>query len=585
MVIRKERPQKRILNIGEIEYVIYCRKSSEESWTWQQQSILDQLNACIEFANGKWLRLTERNDIFKTYFDDNSFSTRRSKQTNKYELDILSKAENVFYIVEEKSAKEPNNREKRNKLIKLVKDGKIKWIISFSPDRQARNLPEAWEIVQLLDEGYLDVKYTNFTFENNPSWRMVLGITFVISYNYSDNLWANIGRWNHWAMKRWTALWKFKHGYRINAEKYHEPDPDSFHLREKAFKMKLEGKIEHEIWKYLVSSWYKRKYANKTTEFNEKNMYSIRLDEFYYGIFICGDTSTDLRDSNPYYKPMIEHSEHKQLLTRYQSKNPITLRKVKPTDEYYYVKPFDNWFIITEDGRKLTFNLPSKHRYLKKLAELQETNKDATLKDVVSLSQMNYSSHKKDENWSIIMINADKVDDVVYDFLKENMKFTEDLYEEYSTYKKKWYEAKIKENSEERQKLQLIRNNIAGELDAFILDNLSPWKEKRVQEVYDKHVAKLQSMIDAVDEQIQSLSQKERSSRLEAEAFFKILKNASELYKKWSYVRKRKICNLLMSNIVIDNQKGLTVKVKPWLESLFSIKSPFGGDDGVRTHV
>ena len=459
-----------------------------------------------------------------------------------------------------------------------MKGGKIKWIISFSPDRQARNLPEAWEIVQLLDEWCLDVKYTNFTFENNPSWRMVLGITFVISYNYSDNLWANIGRWNHWAMKRGTALGKFKHGYRINTEKYHEPDPDSFHLWERAFKMKLEGKTDHEIWKYLVSSWYKRKYANKTTEFNEKNMYSIRLDEFYYGIFICGDTSTDLRDSNPYYKQMIEHSEHKQLLIRYQSKNPVTLRKIKPTDEYYYVKPFDNWFIITEDGRKLTFNLPSKHRYLKKLAELQKTNKDATLKDIVSLSQMNYSSHKKDENWAIIMINADKVDNVVYDFLKENMKFTEDLYEEYSTYKKKWYEAKIKENNEERQKLQLKRNNIAGELDAFILREMSPSKPDREQEVYNKYIAKLQSMIDVVDEQIQSLSQTERSSRLEAEAFFKILKNAPELYNKWSYVRKRKICNLLMSNIVIDNQKGLTVAVKPWLESLFSIKSPFGGD-------
>ncbi|MEI8253042.1 MAG: hypothetical protein WCG25_04805 [bacterium] len=45
----------------------------------------------------------------------------------------------------------------------------------------------------MLDEAYFDVKYTNFTFENNPNGRMVLGITFVISYNYSDNLGKRIG--------------------------------------------------------------------------------------------------------------------------------------------------------------------------------------------------------------------------------------------------------------------------------------------------------------------------------------------------------------------------------------------------------
>ncbi|MEI8253041.1 MAG: hypothetical protein WCG25_04800 [bacterium] len=68
------------------------------------------------------MKLAEQDEIFKEYFDDNAFSIWKSKQTNKYEQEILLKAESIFYIVEEKSAKKPNNREKRTKLIKLVKD-------------------------------------------------------------------------------------------------------------------------------------------------------------------------------------------------------------------------------------------------------------------------------------------------------------------------------------------------------------------------------------------------------------------------------------------------------------------------------
>lgn len=586
MVIRKKRKQKKALNVDDIEYIVYCRKSSEESSKGQEQSILDQLNACIDHAHRVWLKLAEKNEIFNNHFNDNSFAKRKNKQTNKYEKDILTKAENVFYVVEEKSAKELNNRTKRNTLIKLVKAWKIKGILSFSPDRQARNLPESWELVQLLDDWFLDVKYTNFTFENNPNWRMVLGITFVISYNYSDNLGVNIGRWNKWAMKRWTALWKFKHGYFINKEKYHEPDPDSFHLRKEAFKMKLyQGKTDHEIRQFLVSSWYKRKYKHKIEEFKEKNIYTIWLDEFYYGVFICGDSEINLRDANPYYKPMIEKSEHTQLLVRYQNKNPIILRKIKPNEEYYELRLFDNGFIITEDGRTLGFDFPNRYRHVERLAKVQKTDEKATLKDVVKISQIRYTSSKKDGNWKKTSVNADIIDDLVYSFLKKNMKFTENLYEEFTEYQKTGFELKVKKNKEDRLKIQLRRNNIVWQLDAFVLENMSVNKKKIEQEIYDKEVTKLQSIIDALDEEIQSLSETERSTRLEVEAFFKILKKAPALYKKWSNVRKRKICNLLLSNIILNKEKGHTVVVKPWLEALFSLNTVSSGDDGSRTRV
>jgi len=40
----------------------------------------------------------------------------------------------------------------RSKLIELVKKGKINGIISYAPDRQARNLVESGELIQLIDK-------------------------------------------------------------------------------------------------------------------------------------------------------------------------------------------------------------------------------------------------------------------------------------------------------------------------------------------------------------------------------------------------------------------------------------------------
>ena len=40
----------KINELEEIEYVIYCRKSTEKTTGKQNQSIPDQINACMEFA-------------------------------------------------------------------------------------------------------------------------------------------------------------------------------------------------------------------------------------------------------------------------------------------------------------------------------------------------------------------------------------------------------------------------------------------------------------------------------------------------------------------------------------------------------
>jgi DNA invertase Pin-like site-specific DNA recombinase len=312
-MLKNKKPTKKILNKEDVRYVIYCRKSRDEGSDWQKQSLLDQLQSCLNEAERKWLNLAQKSELTDQYFRDDQYFRRVAECQSPHEKNIIEKADWIFYIIEQASAKEPNNRPLRTQLIKLVKQWKINGILSYTPDRHARNLVESGELIQLLNEYYLDVQYTNFSFENNENGRMILWITFVISYNYSDNLAKVTARWKEWANNRWQADGKYKYWYLINEQKYHEPDPLFFKVWQEAFRRKIyENPSDEILWKFIVSSGFKRKYKKdkRETELNKKTLYKIWLDPFYYWILISWNNEIDLRNwSNPHYEPLITEED------------------------------------------------------------------------------------------------------------------------------------------------------------------------------------------------------------------------------------------------------------------------------------
>lgn len=134
----------------------------------------------------------------------------------------------------------------------------------------------------------LDLKYTNFHFEDNAAWKMILGIWFVFSKQYSDKLAEDILRWTNSKVEQWKAIWRPKAWYFINDEWFHEPHPKFFPLIQEAFKMKLNWEIESKIKDYLDSNWYYREFK-KTWEQKEiarSLLNKMFRDEFYYGMLI-----------------------------------------------------------------------------------------------------------------------------------------------------------------------------------------------------------------------------------------------------------------------------------------------------------
>jgi DNA invertase Pin-like site-specific DNA recombinase len=572
--------QIRKLDMDTIEYVIYCRKSREESSQWQKQSLVDQLHSCIQYATSKWIQLAKENELTVEYFRNDEFTRWMESNSNAYEMEIMDKAKWLFYIIEQKSAKKPNNRPLRKQLIKLVKAWKIKGILSYAPDRQARNLIESWELVQLLDQQYLDVQYTNFSFENNESGRMILGINFVIAYNYSDRLSKNINRGKDGAIQRWKADGKYKYGYIINKEWYHEPDPEFFEVWKEAFRRKVyEYQSDEEIWKYITASWFKRKYSknDRETPLNKKALYKIRVDEFNYGIMISGENQVDLRDINPYYEPLVTEDEFQVLLNRYLDHNKATLRPIKVIQEYEELMAFDNQFIIYDEKYGLTFNIPNRKRHYQRLDKSRVTNKNTTLADVIELNQIYYSNTVK-VNGKQLSFTAETLVNTTYEYLKTYFYIDENIYEKYKEYHINEYEKSMKIAGESRRKLQLQLNAIMHQQSEFVknfIKRSSVDDSKEIKQAYDQEIKSYQDKIDYIEEQLKNLWEHQRHVMFELETMIDMAKDLPEKYLKSKSVRKRKLHSLLFSNIYINNEMQVTYRHKPWLDCIFSKKSEY----------
>ena len=146
-------------------YVIYCRESDERDD--RNNSIPDQLAQCVDLAGREGL--------------------------------------SILHIVKEKMSARYSTRPKFNNLIKALKGkeeldglpkskrklGKPDGIIAWHPDRLARNMRDAGEIIELLDseESLLaDMRFVMYSFHNDSSGKEHLAMEFARAKGYSDHL-------------------------------------------------------------------------------------------------------------------------------------------------------------------------------------------------------------------------------------------------------------------------------------------------------------------------------------------------------------------------------------------------------------
>ena len=140
-----------------MKYIIYTRKSTEDE-DRQILSIESQFAELREFAA-------------------------------KEKLEIVGPT-----FVETKTAKEPG-RTKFAEMLKQIEQGKADGILSWHPDRLARNAVDGGKIIHLIDKGIIkSLKFPTFWFEPTPQGLFMLQTAFGQSKYYVDNLKENVTR-------------------------------------------------------------------------------------------------------------------------------------------------------------------------------------------------------------------------------------------------------------------------------------------------------------------------------------------------------------------------------------------------------
>jgi DNA invertase Pin-like site-specific DNA recombinase len=139
-----------------MKYIIYARKSIEDE-NRQILSIESQLAELREFA-------------------------------------AKEKLEIVASLCEAKTAKEPG-RTKFAEMLKQIGQGKADGILSWHPDRLARNSVDGGRIIHMVDRGLIkSLKFPIFWFEPTPQGLFMLQVAFGQSKYFVDNLRENVKR-------------------------------------------------------------------------------------------------------------------------------------------------------------------------------------------------------------------------------------------------------------------------------------------------------------------------------------------------------------------------------------------------------
>lgn len=280
--LRAGKPEDKLnVDTGSIKYALYARKSTQGDEK-QERSIGDQISECIE-------KVMRTNNI------------------------------RPVKVIEEKySAKEPDTRVKFKELISDIKAGRITGLIAWHPDRLARNMKDAGEIIDLLDKGVLkDLKFATSTFENNPTGKMLLGISFVLSKQYSEHLSESVNRGNNrYTEEAGEFLGKFVHGYYIDpVTRFLLPDENTFTLVKQMFQKRLNGENQKEISEWINQQGYMLRRKGKDPKpfvFDKDDVSKLFKNPVYAGVLDYGLQTVILKDKYD-FTPMITVNDYFKL--------------------------------------------------------------------------------------------------------------------------------------------------------------------------------------------------------------------------------------------------------------------------------
>lgn len=269
----------RILPKEKRRYVMYLRKSTDDE-AKQVRSLEDQEKECRDLAK---------------------------------RLGISVRPEDVF--IESASAKKSGNRPIFDRMLRGFQAGKYQGLLAWSPDRLSRNMKEAGEIIEMIDnEDIQDLHFRTYQFDNSPNGKMLLGILFATSKQYSDKLAVDVSRGITGAISDGKYVGQHKRGYFVDSSGRFVPDINNWRLMRRAVNMRLkDGKTNQDVADFLNAANFSYRKSEdeeyRLVKMDKKTVSAMFNDPFYCGVYKHGDNIANLNDQYDFL-PLITTDEY-----------------------------------------------------------------------------------------------------------------------------------------------------------------------------------------------------------------------------------------------------------------------------------
>jgi len=163
-------------------------------------------------------------------------------------------------------------------------------------------------VIDMIDDEIIkDLKFVTYPFSKDANGLMLLGMSFVLSKQYSDKLSQDVTRGQEARRGEEKATGITKHGYGISSDGYFVPN-SMFGLLRKAWEKRIQGASLISIAEWLNENGYIKKYRKSKREvrITKQILSKIFNDTFYFGKLKIKGKVFDLREiPQANFKPMI----------------------------------------------------------------------------------------------------------------------------------------------------------------------------------------------------------------------------------------------------------------------------------------
>lgn len=510
----------------EKKYVIYARKSNKEDSGEEQKSIKKQVKLCKELATKEGYEIV---GVFK----------------------------------EVASAKKSGAREKFDEVMDSLRKGKeYNSLLAFSPDRLARNMKDAGEIIDLLDKGIIaDIQFCTYRFNNDSNGKMALAIQFALAKQYSDTLSAHTSTGMAERVKQGEAVGVKKTGYKIVNKKY-APCEKTFDEVSAIWAMALKKYPPRRIAQYLDEIG-----MGVLKEYKEKDVRRILKDPIYAGINIYSNTIVDLRKVHPSFKVVVTPKQFFSVQALMEERDYA--HKFGQQQRY---NPIVDICRCSYCGRKMQLHRAKGGGQIRKLY-IACTNKDCERTKLKIATTM----------------RAKVVIEFVEDFLSTKLSVSKDTYDKYvemvnEEYKKEidaftkhiaFLKKSIKQDGDKKSNLlDKLADDNNNDLDIDISDKL---KELTNNIESNKKTLEEQEKAKAI------LEDKKENDIATWDEYHNFFKNAGRLIRfvKYSYVLDR-VVKMLFYNLRLGDKKVVFYQLnEPFKSYAKVVELPSGVEDGI----